>query len=809
VEAHVGLRRFLARLGTLVVSIAIASAVASAQERSVLSGTVTRPDGTPLPGVMVLVQETGAIEWTSTDGRYTFRTLAPGAYTLLLSLGGYSVESKALMTGGQTTLVESVVDWPLSFVEMLVVRAPSRQVESIADAPAAVTTLDATDIGRRSASTQVPLLLASLPGVQVVQSGLYDFSVNARGFNDFTNRRVRTEIDGRDASMPQVQGYTDWATLAFGLGEIQQMEFVRGPGGALYGLGAINGVLSIETKAPADSLGGRARVTFGELATSRADARMAVALGSGWYMKVLGGYQRSRDFARSRVSSVEYAPGRLPTEAVPLVNDHAQLTFGSVRVDRQTSDGRRLVVEAGTMKKDGQVQITSLGRYQATDQQFPWARAAWQSPRWNLTAAYTVADISDQVALSVGEGTYQFAYNFQLDGHTNRSFAAGRGRWVGGASYARQKVDSANPQGVQTNYEQPETADNGSVFGQVDYRFSDRLKAAVAARVDASTLSRTTLSPRGAVMYDLGGEQRLRVGFSIAYKAPTIAERRLRAPLAPALDLSALEQALAPVLGGTALGFSTVPLLAVGNEALDVEKITSVEAGYSALVGGRTFAQAVYYRNRVNTFTSGLLPQVGTSLGRLNPAFQAYRPPSTLSPAAAAIVTGAVEQALPASLYASMSNLADGSPIFAVLSVANFGKADTQGLEISTITQLDAWRIDASYTWFDFSITNDAPDVPLLPNTPAHQGALGLAYVRARFDAGARLRLVDGFDWVSGIYAGPVPGYGVVDLQGNYQLTPRLQVGIDVTNAFNHLHYQVFGGDLLRRRALAHATVVW
>ena len=66
-------------------------------------------------------------------------------------------------------------------------------------------------------------------------------------------------------------------------------------------MGALNGVLSIQTKAPADSIGGRARFTFGELDTVRGDARLATELGSGWYLRVLGGYQRSRDFARSRV----------------------------------------------------------------------------------------------------------------------------------------------------------------------------------------------------------------------------------------------------------------------------------------------------------------------------------------------------------------------------------------------------------------------------------------------------------------------------------------------------------------------------
>ena len=782
----------------------------TAQARSGIAGRVVRDDGSALAAVMVLVRETGDIQYTDTDGRYAFSRLNPGSYTLLFSLGGYSLTVPAAVGVGQATVLETRVDWPLTFVESLVVRAASRQVESIADAPAVVTTIDSAEIARRSTNGQLPLLLSGAPGVQIAQSGLYDFNVNARGFNDMVNRRVRTEIDGRDASMPQVMGYTDWASLAFGLGEVERVEFVSGPGGALYGVGALNGVLSIRTKAPADSLGGKARFTFGELNTTRVDAREAAALGRGWYFKALGGYQRAADFARSRNQSVEYAPGILSAEAVPLVRDRTTLAYGSVRLDKDLTPGGTVVLEGGTASKAGQITLTNLGRYQATDSSFPWLRGAFQSAQWNLSAAYTSANIQNQVGLASGASTFQAAYNVQLDTQTNRSFARGQGRWLGGVSYARQRVDSADPQGVQTNYEHPETATSGSLFGQIDYRFTNQLKGALAGRLDASTLSRTTLSPRVALIYEIRPEQRIRIAFSQAYKAPTIAERRLRAPIGPAIDLSPLERALSAVLGGTRLGFESIPVLAVGNDRLDVEEIRSVEGGYTVLVSRRTFLQATYYRNHVKSFTSGLLPQVGTSLGRLNPSFGAYRPPESLNAAAAAAVSGALAAALPPALLASLSNSADGSPAFAVLSLANFGKAETEGVELSATAHLSGgWRFDASYAWFHFTIADAPADVPLLPNTPRHQAAAAVTYVTPAFDAGLRYRWVDGFEWVSGVYAGPVPAYGVADLQINCPVTPHLALGVDVANLLDHPHYEMFGGDLLRRRALAQTTVSW
>ena len=787
-----------------------ASGVAAAQPPA-LSGRVSRPDGAPLPGVMVLVEQTGSIEWTATDGTYRVSKIAPGTYTLILTLGGYSANHEVTVAAGTPARADIVVDWPLSFVETMVVEAPSRQAERLIDAPASVLALDATAIERLSGQGQLPALLSAAAGIQAPQSGLYDFNVSARGFNDLVSRRVRVEVDGRDTSQPHVMGNTDWASLPQALGEFEQLEFVRGPGGALYGQGALNGVLSLRTKDPARSAGGRARVTFGELGAIRGDARHAGRLGEGWYFKAVGGYLGSGDFAVSRDQRVEYAPGQLPLEVVPLASDRLQIAYGSARLDRHLASGARIEVEGGSTYKEGPVTLTNLGRFQATDTHFPWLRGRFQSRDWQVTGAYTLADIDAQLSLASGTPSYQSARNIQLDGQTTRTLARGRTRVVAGGSYNRQRVDSADPQGVQTVFEQVETAQSGSVFGQVEHDLTPQVQLSAAARVDASTLTRTTFSPRAALLWEAAPGHRVRVAYSDAYKAPTIAELRLRAPVLAPLDLSGLEAALAPVIGTTPLGFASVPVLAVGNESLDVERLRSLEAGYSVVVGTKTFVQAAYYHNWHDTFTSGLLPQVGTSLGRLNPDFGPYQPPASLSPAQSAIVQAALAQALPPSLFAVMSNLDDGRPIFALLSLGNFGSARTQGFELSSMTLLPSgWRVDFAYSWFDASVEVDSPETPLQPNTPAHQTSAGVHYATGRFDAGGRLRMVDGFDWVSGVFAGPVPSYVVVDLQARFPL-PRqhVTVGIDVANALDNDHYEVFGGDLLGRRALAHVTVDW
>lgn len=68
---------------------------------------------------------------------------------------------------------------------------------------------------------------------------------------------------------------------------------------------------------------------------------------------------------------------------------------------------------------------------------------------------------------------------------------------------------------------------------------------------------------------------------------------------------------------------------------------------------------------------------------------------------------------------------------------------------------------------------------------------------------------VDDFRWVVGPFQGDVLSYATADLFFNYSLTDSWQVGLNVANLFDNVHYEAFGGDLLSRRALAYVTFTW
>src|SRR5262245_4148612 len=260
----------------IVVCVAICSAgtakvaAQSARGSGRLEGVVVREDGSGVGGVLVRIEELGRSELTDGAGNYAFGGIAPGIYTVLSTLGPHSLRQHGVVVSARTTTtLRAVVDWPLSVFESVVVNGTTRQPARLVEAPAAATVLGSDKLAPQALHGQLPRVLAGTPGVELVQSGLYDFNLNSRGFNSFYNRHILTRIDGRDPSAPTLLGYVDWAALSSPLDDIEQLEFVRGPGAALYGAGAFNGIVNVRTKSPRDSLGGKGRYTAGERGTQR------------------------------------------------------------------------------------------------------------------------------------------------------------------------------------------------------------------------------------------------------------------------------------------------------------------------------------------------------------------------------------------------------------------------------------------------------------------------------------------------------------------------------------------------------------
>jgi outer membrane receptor protein involved in Fe transport len=392
----------------------------------------------------------------------------------------------------------------------------------------------------------------------------------------------------------------------------------------------------------------------------------------------------------------------------------------------------------------------------------------------------------------------------EIQGFTD--FATGKGRLVGGFSIRREAVDSANEQGVQTLTSKAVNEHMEAVYGQLDYFFTDKLKFVLAGRVDFSTLHDPQFSPKAALVYSFNPGHSLRFTISQAFQSPNYSEFFMKVPVAPTVNLSAIEDGLSAAFGGMnlGLGFNNIPVLALGNEKLKVEEMTGVEIGYSNIFARKLIFHINYFRNQLKNFITDPLPGV-------NPSYGPYAPPSDLPPEIQAAIVTTLRNNLPPRLFALMSNsLEDGSAIFAAASITNAGRANSQGIELDLRYFLGKhWNMDFNYTWFDYKVKEQLIEDKILANTPEHRINLGMAYVSDRFNMSLRYRWVDGFPWAAGTFMGDVKSYSLIDLISNFKIGDRFSLGANISNVLNNKHYEIFGGDILRRRAVASISYRW
>ena len=146
---------------------------------------------------------------------------------------------------------------------------------------------------RRNASSASCSIRGSLsiPGTQALREELINTTL--------------TGLDGRSVFI-DLLGATLWAAISINVEDIERIEVVRGPGSALYGADAFNGVINIITKTPGTG-GSGFNAGYGELNNTHGDHLVARARGrhglpplGGLRVHRLAGAGRSRTRRSSR-----------------------------------------------------------------------------------------------------------------------------------------------------------------------------------------------------------------------------------------------------------------------------------------------------------------------------------------------------------------------------------------------------------------------------------------------------------------------------------------------------------------------------
>jgi iron complex outermembrane receptor protein len=176
--------------------------------------------------------------------RAAIGTLLLSVVAAVCSAGAYDTEP-ALPADLTELSLEDLMDIEITSV--------AKKSQKLSEAAAAIFVITQEDI-RRSGATSIPEALRMVPGLEVARIDANKWAITSRGFNGRFANKLLVLIDGRTVYTPLYSGVY-WDMKDTLLEDVDRIEVIRGPGAALWGANAVNGVINIMTKGAKDTQG--------------------------------------------------------------------------------------------------------------------------------------------------------------------------------------------------------------------------------------------------------------------------------------------------------------------------------------------------------------------------------------------------------------------------------------------------------------------------------------------------------------------------------------------------------------------------
>jgi iron complex outermembrane receptor protein len=460
-----------------------------------------------------------------------------------------------LLALAATDLVATNVYAQGSVIEEVVVTARKR-AETLEEAPVSVRAFTAAEI--QSAGIETPRdFIALTPNVTLVETqNAGNAFINVRGVSQARNSEMSVAVLVDGVLMPNPAQFTQQ------LIDVQQIEVLRGPQGALYGRNAIGGAITIVTKQPGDEFEGRVELgaDSGPGFTVRGTASGPLGSSDAWKYRVTGSYVDTDGFidnellgdkadpykdtsARLRLvyepnetfsADIRASASMLETQALYFTIDaEADDTELPVQVNNPGVNERDIYnlslkleweMDAGTFTSitayDDLEEILTGDQYDFLPREDSWLNGPFNDGFGDFIRSLTgddVVDLSQTQFLESEAWSQEFRFV---------SPAENRFRWIAGV-YAiatdryistGNQIDRGN--GVFPVYRDPRPSvyvdptdpspqlglledeqDNfaWAVFGDISYDFTDTLEGSLSLRYDEDTRENTTLTEQ---LYD-------------------------------------------------------------------------------------------------------------------------------------------------------------------------------------------------------------------------------------------------------------------------------------------------------------------
>ena len=457
-------------------------------------------------------------------------------------------------------------------MKMQVVSA-ERKEESVINVTGAVYVITADDI-RRSGVTTLPEALRLAPGVQVSRINSAKWAISIRGFGGLWANKLLVLIDGRTIYHPLYSGVV-WDAHDLALEDVDRIEVIRGPGGAVWGANAVNGVINVVTKKASATTGG------------------VVTLGTGTLDNGTGAirYGASRGALAFRAYSQWSSHGETRLGGKGAGDDWTSLVHG-LRTD--WSQGRDAVTVSGSWHTDDLHPLATVTRGLYEPPFFGgdgsvsnshllgvWQRSTPGGGSLQLQSFASRWRRSDAGVAHDNVNTYDVDVSYHAQ-------PLGRHDVMIGSGHRHSQISATNSFFYTLARNERRRALT-NLFAQDEITVSSRVTASVGAKVERDSETGWQAEPTVRALWRIVPErQHLWVAASRAVRTPTGNDRDLRINL----DVVSTESGLPMLIG------------LVGNPNFRPERLDSVEAGYRTELGSSLTVDVAGFFGHYNGLTT-------------------------------------------------------------------------------------------------------------------------------------------------------------------------------------------------------------
>jgi iron complex outermembrane receptor protein len=388
------------------------------------------------------------------------------------------------------------------------VTSVSKRESTIGESPAAIFVITQDDI-RRSGATSIPEALRMAPGLEVAQVNSSTWAISSRGFNSTTANKLLVMIDGRSVYTPLYSGVF-WDVQDTMMQDVNRIEVIRGPAGALWGANAVNGVINVITRTAKDTQG------------------LEIVGGGGSYERAFGGIRygwKMSDDVYARVYVKHFERGDTELFNGASARDEWRMTQTGFRIDAQPSSDDHYTFHGDLYSgSEDNVSTASNNNLFGGNLVGLWSHDLHEGGDLTLQMYYDRTDRELPQAFAEGRDTFDIDFQHHFHWGTRQNVTWGLGYRV-----TSDRVNNSQFIRFVPDHRALELA-SAFVQDEIDL-VENRLRLTVGSKFEHNDFSGFEVEPNARLLWNIDKRQVAWGAISRAVRTPARLDEDLQIPL--------------------------------------------------------------------------------------------------------------------------------------------------------------------------------------------------------------------------------------------------------------------------------------